>query len=286
MSSLPSQFWWWVARATGIVAWAFATSAVAWGLALSGRLVRRRRLPAWILDLHRYLGTLTVAFMALHVLALVADGYVDFGPKEIFVPMASAWRPGAVTWGVLAMYGILVIQVTSWGMKHLPRKVWHGIHFSSYAVFVAATVHGALSGADRANPLVQALAVSGVTVVVVLTVLRALGAKGDAPSARPVARDLIPAADGPAPEAAPEAAPDDDRAAKIAAAKAKIAARKALGTLPPPTDGDRVPIDAAPAPAEGTVPVDPVQWAAPPLDALPPPTEDDRVVDPDAVTTP
>src|SRR5690606_18401442 len=100
MSGLPSQLWWWVARATGIVAWAFATAAVAWGLALSGRLVRRRRLPAWILDLHRYLGTLTVAFLAVHVLALVADGYVQFGPKEIFVPMASAWRPGAVTWGV------------------------------------------------------------------------------------------------------------------------------------------------------------------------------------------
>jgi len=236
VSSLPSQFWWWVARATGIVAWAFATAAVAWGLALSGRLGRRRRLPAWILDLHRYLGTLTVAFLVVHLLALVADGYVHFGPREIFVPMGSTWRPGAVTWGVFAMYGIAVVQVTSWGMKRLPRKVWHGIHFSSYAVFVAATVHGALAGADRANPLVQALAVAGVTVVVVLTVLRVLGARGDAPSARPATRDLVPAADGPPPEAGP-----DDRAAKIAAAKARVATRKALGTLPPPTTADRIP---------------------------------------------
>ena len=94
---LPSQLWWWVARATGIVAWVFATSAVAWGLVLSGRLVRRRRLPAWILDPHRYLGTLTLAFLAVHLAALVADGYVDFDLRELFVPMASAWRPGAVT---------------------------------------------------------------------------------------------------------------------------------------------------------------------------------------------
>lgn len=243
MSSLPSQLWWWVARATGIVAWTFATSAVAWGLALSGRLVRKRRLPAWLLDLHRYLGTLTVAFLAVHVLALVADGYVDFGPKEIFVPMGSAWRPGAVTWGVLAMYGLIVIQVTSWGMKLLPRRVWHGIHLSSYAVFVAATVHGALSGADRANPLVQALAVSGVTVVVVLTVLRVLGSKGDAPSARPTTRDLIPSPDAvPTAVGMADPAPTGaDRAAKIAAAKAKAAATRALATLPPPADADRLP---------------------------------------------
>jgi hypothetical protein len=264
VSDLPSQFWWWVARATGIVAWGFATAAVAWGLALSGRLVRRRRLPAWILDLHRYLGTLTVAFIAVHVLALVADGYVHFGAQEIFVPMGSPWRPGAVTWGVFAMYGILVIQVTSWGMRRLPRRVWHGIHFTSYAVFVAATVHGALSGADRANPLVQAFAVAGVTVVVVLTVLRVLAAKGDAPSARPTTRDPVPTTGG-APD--PAARPADDRVAGIVAAKARVAARKALGALPPPTEADRLP---------GTAPV---RWAAPPAEA-------DRVVDPDAVTTP
>lgn len=251
MSGLPSQLWWWVARATGIVAWAFATSAVAWGLTLSGRLVRRRRLPAWILDLHRYLGTLTLAFLALHVLALVADGYVQFGAKEIFVPMGSAWRPGAVTWGVFAMYGLIVIQVTSWGMKHLPRKVWHGVHFSSYAVFVAATVHGALSGADRANPLLQALAVSGVTVVVVLTVLRVLGSRTESPQPRemPVpgrrsaagataaATGTDPAADPDAISWAPAAA---DRATKIAAARAQLASRRALDALPPPAAGDRL----------------------------------------------
>lgn len=247
MSGLPSQLWWWVARATGIVAWASATSAVAWGLTLSGRLVRRRRLPAWILDLHRYLGTLTIAFVTLHVVALVADGYVQFGPKEVFVPMGSAWRPGAVTWGVFAMYGLIVIQVTSWAMKRLPRKVWHGVHLTSFAVFVAATVHGALSGADRANPLLQALAVSGVTVVVVLTVLRVLGSRTDSslPRATPVpgrpATDTDTDADaGADPSAIAWAATDTDRAAKIAAAKQQLASRRALATLPPPAGHERL----------------------------------------------
>jgi hypothetical protein len=236
MSGLPAQFWWWVARATGIVAWATATASVAWGLTMSGRLVRRRRLPAWLLDLHRYLGTLTVAFVALHIGALVADSYTTFGVHEVLVPMGSAWRPGAVTWGVFAMYGVVVIQVTSWGMKYLPRKVWHGIHLSSYAVFVAATVHGALSGADRANPALQGLAVAGVTLVITLTVLRVLGNRVDA---RPASTST------PTPTAA--AATTDDRAAKIAAAKAKVAARKGLADLPPPVPGQRL-ADPVPEP--------------------------------------
>jgi hypothetical protein len=103
---------------------------------------------------------------------------------------------------VFAVYGLVVIQVRSWGMTPLPRRVWHGVHFSSL-VFVAATVHGALSGADRASPLVQAVAVSGVTVVVgltVLRVLRVLGSKGDVASSRSTTRQAIPSEDPDVPE--------------------------------------------------------------------------------------
>jgi hypothetical protein len=227
--TLHPQLWWWIARSTGIVAWASATAAVAWGLVVSGRLVRRRRLPAWLLDLHRYLGTLTLAFVVLHLAALAADGYTHFGARELLVPMASTWRPRAVTWGIVALYGLVVIQVTSWGMRFLPRRVWHGIHCSSFLVFVAATVHGALAGADRDNPLVQALAVAGTTLVVTLVLLRMLTARADEkpPSGR-----------------------TGDRAARLAAARAVVTATPDpfdVSTACPPSAADRLP-DPAPAP--------------------------------------
>lgn len=183
IAALDPRFWWWVARSTGIVSWATAAAAVAWGLTVSGRLVRRRKLPAWLLDLHRYLGALTIAFVAVHLAALVADSSTVFGVRELLVPLASAWRPGAVAWGIVALYGLIVVQGTSWAMRALPRRLWQGIHLASYAVFVTATVHGALSGADRGNPLVQALGVAGVTVVLTLSILRLLAGR-DADAAR------------------------------------------------------------------------------------------------------
>ncbi|MEI8001448.1 MAG: ferric reductase-like transmembrane domain-containing protein [Actinomycetes bacterium] len=177
---LHPQFWWWVTRSTGIVAWASATATVAWGIAVSGKLVRRRRLPAWMLDLHRYLGTLTLAFVAVHLISLVADSYTDFGLRDLFVPMASTWKPGAVAWGIGAMYALVVVQVTSWLMHRIPRKIWHGIHFLSYGVFVAATVHAITSGTDWNQPALQIGVVAGCTLVITLTVLRvASGNSGD-----------------------------------------------------------------------------------------------------------
>ena len=210
--ALHPQFWWWLARATGVVAWAAATAAVVWGHTLSTRVARRRRLPAWILDLHRYLGTLTLAFVAVHLVALVADQWTHFGALELFVPFASTWRPRAVLWGIVALYAIAVVEITSWGMRYLPRRVWHGIHLTSYVVFVAATVHGILAGADRMNRALDALYAVGVVLVAWLTAVRVL--------------ELTRA------RARSHEAPAADPAPRI--------------DFPPPTFGDRVVVDPKP----------------------------------------
>ena len=39
------------------------------------------------------------------------------------MPQASAWRPVAVTWGVIAFYILVVVQLTSLVMKKLPKRV-------------------------------------------------------------------------------------------------------------------------------------------------------------------
>jgi DMSO/TMAO reductase YedYZ heme-binding membrane subunit len=179
---LDPQFWWWVARATGLVAWCMVTAGIAWGLLLSGKVVRRRGIPAWLLDLHRYLGTLAVVFVAAHLAALVADNYVQFSVADLFVPMASDWRPTAVAFGIVALALLVVVQVSSWMMRRLPRRVWHGIHLSSFGVLALGTIHGALAGADAGSAAVQLGTLSALAVVGVLAALRVAN-RTDGPTA-------------------------------------------------------------------------------------------------------
>jgi predicted ferric reductase len=154
-ATVDPRLWWWVSRASGIVAWVVVTAAVVWGLLASTKLIRRRGVPAWILDLHRYLGTLTVAFVIVHVGAIYLDSFVSFSPKQLFVPLASSWRPHAVAWGIFATYLLLAIQLTSWAMRRLPRKLWHRVHMLSIPMLVLATVHGFLAGTDRSSRALQ-----------------------------------------------------------------------------------------------------------------------------------
>jgi methionine sulfoxide reductase heme-binding subunit len=160
------QLWWYVARSTGVVAWVLAAASVLWGMALSSRALGSRPKPAWLLDLHRFLGGLTLVFVAVHLAGLVADSYVHFGLADLLLPLASAWKPGPVAWGIAALYLLVAVEVTSLLMKRLPRPLWRRIHLGSYVLYATATVHTLTAGTDGGNPILQwAVLVSTLAVV-------------------------------------------------------------------------------------------------------------------------
>ena len=163
--------WWFVARSSGIIAWALLTLSVCWGLLLSTRLLSRRVSPAWLLDLHRHLGGLAVVFTGIHLVGLVADSYVTFGWTELFIPMASSWKPGAVAFGIVAFYLLLAIEFTSLAMRRLPRSLWRWVHRSSFVLFGFATYHGLAAGTDAGNAWYRIATWTSIGVVVTLTLV-------------------------------------------------------------------------------------------------------------------
>ena len=151
---------WEVARAGGIVAWGLATASVVWGLALSTRLAKRRPWPAWLLDMHRFLGALTVVFTGVHVGAVLLDSYTHFSVAAVLVPFVATWHPTAVAWGIVAFYVLLAVEVTSLLKPRIGRTWWRRTHYLSFALFAFSTVHAVMAGTDTRSGLVlMALAV-------------------------------------------------------------------------------------------------------------------------------
>jgi predicted ferric reductase len=156
---LAAHLWWYVARAAGLVAWALVVASCAWGLLHATRALGRKPSPAWMLSTHRYLSALALAFVAVHVVAIVADGYVHFGITEVLVPMAAPWHPLAVAWGILGMYLLVAVEATSLLRARITPKVWRGVHLLSYVVLAATTVHLLAAGTDAGALLPTASAV-------------------------------------------------------------------------------------------------------------------------------
>jgi predicted ferric reductase len=178
---MNEQIWWYAARSSGIVAWVLITASIVWGLSLSTRITGQKLTPAWLLDLHRYLAGSSVIFTAIHLGSLAADSWVYFGWLETFVPFyytpnypADTAGQFEVGIGVLALYFMMAIQLTSLMMRRLPRKVWRWVHWSSWPLFVLATYHGIYSGTDVKHPLYRYVALASVGAVFFLSMVRFL----------------------------------------------------------------------------------------------------------------
>jgi predicted ferric reductase len=163
---------WYVARASGLVAWALLSAATLWGLTLSTKVLGRRPRPNWILDLHRWLGGAALIFTGVHVGALLADRYVSFTPTDVLVPFASRWHPVVVAWGVVSLYMLVAVELTSLARARLSKKLWRRVHYASFPLFATATIHGLIASSDTQSMAARLLAVTVVTLVIGLTARR------------------------------------------------------------------------------------------------------------------
>ena len=164
---------WYVTRSSGIIGWLLLAASVLWGLALSTKVLRGHPRPNWILDLHRFLGGLALVFTVIHVGAIMADTYTTFGPVEVLVPFTGNWHPVAVAWGIIGIYLLAAVEITSLLRKKLSKRAWRMTHYLSFPLFALTTIHTLSAGTDRRTVLLRSTVIVVVVVVVALTVLRA-----------------------------------------------------------------------------------------------------------------
>ena len=102
---------------------------------------------------------------------LTLDSTVRMPLAALLVPGLSPYRPLATGIGVLAAELMAVIYVSFSLRRRIGVRNWRRLHYLTFGVFAAATVHGLAAGTDRwALPLYA----SSVAAVVGLTVWRVI----------------------------------------------------------------------------------------------------------------
>ncbi len=167
-----------------MVAFAMLTGSVLVGAVLSSDLFTSSRRPKWLLDLHRGLAGLAMWFLVAHVLALLGDSYLELTPVDLLVPFAASWHRGALALGVIALWGLVAVQLTSLRMNRIPRTTWKWIHLTSYVMFLMAALHGTFAGTDATQPLYVAGSLAAMAAVMAAAIYRVLQRRSRNP--RPV----------------------------------------------------------------------------------------------------
>ena len=90
---MDTQVLWFASRATGAVSLVLFTAVMVLGIITSGRLGMPGLPRAGVLRLHRNLTLVSMAFLAVHIVAAIADGYVDLSYWDVLIPFGAGFDP-------------------------------------------------------------------------------------------------------------------------------------------------------------------------------------------------
>lgn len=142
---------WIVGRASGICAYLLLVALVLAGLTLSGSRRPWRVLGRVSrLRLHLALAAAAAAATVLHVVTLATDRYAGVGWRGTYVPMASTYRPVAVSLGLIGVWIGVVVGLTGLLAGHLPGRMWWPVHRIAVFALIAVWGHGVFGGGDTA----------------------------------------------------------------------------------------------------------------------------------------
>ena len=167
--------YWYLSRASGLVAYVLIWLSVALGLLITGKLARLWPGGPAVADLHQYSGLLGMGFGLFHAAILLGDSYTSFTAAQLLLPFSTAgYRPPWVGLGQVAFYLGLLVVLSGYVRRRVGYRVWRLVHFSSFAVYLFATLHGLAAGTDSTQAPVFALYSLTASVTFFLTVYRVL----------------------------------------------------------------------------------------------------------------
>lgn len=171
------QFFWVLARVAGLSSYAALAIALVTGIGLrtavfdwlgSNRLVR---------SVHEYTTVLWIPLAVLHIVSLLLDSTARIGLLDVFVPFHSSYGTLAIGVGALSLDILLVVTVTAYLKRRMPKDLWLWVHRLAYAAFALAFLHAVLSGTDFSDPAVSVITWGTAATLLTLAVVRLLGGR-------------------------------------------------------------------------------------------------------------
>jgi methionine sulfoxide reductase heme-binding subunit len=168
----PSPYWF-ATRGLGTVTLIILTASVVLGIGTAGRW-REEETPGFVLaNLHRNLSLLAVLTLLAHIATTVLDPFAGITVRDALVPVGAHYRPVWLGLGVAGFEVLVVVAATSLLRKQVGPRAWRLIHWTAYASWPLAVVHGLGTGSDAQAPWLIGL-VAACVVAVVLVVARRL----------------------------------------------------------------------------------------------------------------
>ncbi len=166
-----SHDFWYLSRAAAFTAYGLLFFSTVLGIMIGTRFTGRFSRNT-MFDIHKFTAILALAFSIFHVAVLLGDGFFNFSVWQLAVPFASPYRAWQTAAGVFGIYLLAIIVASFYVRRITGYRVWHVIHFSTFALFGLVTLHGVTAGTDGSSTWARLIYLGAGLTVLALTFYR------------------------------------------------------------------------------------------------------------------
>ncbi len=166
------QTLWYMTRGFGLMTLVLLTASMVIGITQVVRFSSPGAPRFVVAGLHKNVSLLVIVLLTVHIATAVADPYAPIGVVGAFVPFAGKYRPIWLGMGAVATDVLIALAVSSLIRHKLGYTAWRVIHWTAYACWPVAMVHGLGTGSDARVGWVQVLYLACVAVVLAALVWR------------------------------------------------------------------------------------------------------------------
>lgn len=145
---------WYVSRASGLLAFVFLWLTIFLGLSIRNPLLKKIVEPIYSFDFHVFTALAAIFWTLVHGTSLLFDKFIGFGVKDVAIPyfsQAASIDTNFLALGIMALYAMVIMTITSYLRSHLNFWVWRILHFMHPIAFIFVVIHGYRIGTDMKN---------------------------------------------------------------------------------------------------------------------------------------
>lgn len=162
---------WYLTRASGVVGYFLLFMAISLGLLI--QIQRQRNKSVWLWPMiHQATGNWAMYLSLFHVGILLFDNYLKLSWYELFVPFVSHYHMLSLAFGIIGLYGLVAVILSSDFRPQLGTSLWRKIHVLSPITYILVTFHGIFTGMDSTHFISQILYIGSASLVSLLAILR------------------------------------------------------------------------------------------------------------------
>jgi sulfoxide reductase heme-binding subunit YedZ len=177
------HLFWITSRAAGTAALVLSSVAVAVGLSMGSRLVKKRL--ADVRSIHEALSLATILAIVVHAVSLLGDSFLHPSVADIAVPFVSHYKQPWMTIGIVGGWLMILLGLSYYARGRIGPQRWRSLHRFTALAWVLGLAHSLGEGTDAGQTwFLVATAIVAAPATVLLAV-RLLGSRSQgAPSRR------------------------------------------------------------------------------------------------------